>query len=141
MLVSRIGRKDKVRLFILLFLLCIFAAGCGGEYDTEEGFFYLYEKVILDYPPEGELSEGEITFRWHLENDRDGITYNYTILFDKGVNPFDGCLEYSVETGEATEYTINMSADWWSGFVWGVTVQTSDGYVKNSSSRWITLKQ
>lgn len=97
------------------------------------------EKVILDYPPFGSLSEGTITFRWHLENGRDGITYNYTILFDKGVDPFDGHLEYSDETGEATEYTIYMSAGWWASFEWGVTVRSSDGYVDNSTSRrvWI----
>lgn len=114
----------------------------GEVYESEIRWIYLHqgdvkEKVILDQPPDNSvLPEGEITFRWHIENARERVTYKCAILFDKGINPFDSWIETSEVVGEDTEYTKYMSADWWSiGFQWGVMVQSSEGYICTSEVR------
>lgn len=118
------------------------AEGSDGQiYESEIRRISTFQcgdvKVILDHPPDDcLLPEGDITFRWHLENAKHGVTYNYAILFDKGVNPFDGWIETLAVVGRDTEYTRRMTAGWWSiGFQWGIMVESSDGQVCKSEYR------
>ena len=96
-------------------------------------------RVVLETPEDGvELTEGEILFAWHINNPELGETYVFTVLFDKGVNPFDGWIETSVDVGEETEYTRSMSSGWWgNGFQWGVRAIDSSGRTYESETRTI----
>ena len=112
----------KANFALIFVLIClVLTTACGSIFGVKDSL-----KVVLDDPPDNiKLTEGDITFRWHPENTKKGVEYNYTVLFDKGTNPFDHHIETYAKVGEATEYTRKMSADWWWRVEWGIRVEVS----------------
>jgi hypothetical protein len=89
------------------------------------------EEVILDAPADGLTVKfgTPVTFRWHIDNRKDGFTYHSFLLTDKGVNVLDGRYERAYDAGDKTELTFRGED---ASFEWAV-------YVKSYSNH--TLKR